>query len=143
LVFNPEACADHIAAPQPGGRRFGPKYCYYHARNNLVMVIRNYGIGAMAFKHILAVGVASTAESLRKIASGVVRLVCSLAGLAVGTCAGAWYLVTTGRNPERPGAKAEKIRASLRGTVPSPDAGGAPVESAAAVASLSAGRAGK
>jgi GT2 family glycosyltransferase len=101
FVFNPKACADHIGAPQPGGRRFSPLYSYYHAKNNLVMIVRNYGVGSMALRHIWSVATRNLFESIRKIGGAVARLVYSVTGLASGLLVGVKYLLKTGRDPIR------------------------------------------
>ena len=113
LIFNPAAAADHVGAQQPGGRRFSPKYSYYHARNNLVMVIRNYGFGLMALRHVGAVGGGSLISFIRKLAGATAHLVFALAGLTAGIAHGAKHLVRTGRDPIRNDANAETIRSSV------------------------------
>jgi GT2 family glycosyltransferase len=112
LVFNPAACADHIGAPQPGGRRFSPKYSYYHAKNNLVMVIRNYGVGLMAARHIRVVGCTALVGAARKTAGAIARSLCAMAGLIVGLVVGLRFVLRSGTDPVRRGSSGTVARIS-------------------------------
>ena len=113
LVFNPDAVADHIGAPQPGGRRFSPKYSYYHTKNNLVMIIRNYAVGVMTLRYPLTIVTVSVLGFLRKIAGAMAHLCCTMAGLVAGMCSGMYWLLKTGRDPVRRDEKGEAIRNKL------------------------------
>lgn len=114
LIFNPAVCADHVGAQQPGGRRFSPKYSYYHIKNNFAMVIRNYGLGFMAFRHAVGIAGQVTTEFVRKIGGAAAHLVSSAVGLVAGLVAGAYWLGRTGKGPTREGPAAEAIRKQLR-----------------------------
>lgn len=127
FVFNPAACADHIGAPQPGGRRFSPKYSYYHAKNNLVMIIRNYGVGTMAMRHVWTVTTRSIRETIRKFAGASARLVFSIVGLPVGLIVGVKFLWRTGRDPVRHDEKGRGLSNALQ----SPPLDAVPVDAAA------------
>ena len=115
LVFNPAVCADHVGARQPGGKRFSPKYSYYHVKNNFVMVIRNYGLGALAARHVVGIGRQVGREFVRKVGGAVAHLVYSGVGLVSGLAVGAYWLGRTGRDPARQDAPAQAIRAQLGG----------------------------
>ncbi len=114
LIFNPAVCADHIGARQTGGRRFTPKYDYYHLKNNLIRVIRNHGAGSLAARHLGGIGWQVAAEFLRKTGGAVVRALYSVAGIIVGLIAGMYWLARTGSNPVRYDAEGEAIRQQLR-----------------------------
>ena len=115
LFFNPAVCADHVGSRQPGGKRFSPKYSYYHIKNNFVMVIRNYGLGAMAGRHILGIGGQVAREFVRKVGGAVAHLVYSVAGLIVGLSAGLYWLSRTGIDAVRRDPAGEAIRRQLAG----------------------------
>ena len=115
LVFNPAVCADHVGARPPGGKRFSPKYSYYHVKNNFVMVIRNYGLGALAARHVVGIGRQVGREFVRKVGGAVAHLVYSGVGLVSGLAVGAYWLGRTGRDPARQDAPAQAIRAQLGG----------------------------
>ena len=113
LIYNPDAVADHIGAPQPGGRRFSTNYDYYHAKNNLVMVIRNYGVGARAARHICKVQVDALMLAVRKLAGALIRPFFTVAGLIVGTIFGFRLWIADGGSAERADAKGVQIRDRL------------------------------
>lgn len=113
LIFNPKVCVDHIGARQPGGQRFSPKYSFYHAKNNFVMVIRNYGVGALAGRHVLAIARQSGREFVRKVGGASAHLVGSAAGLVAGFTAGVYWLSRTGRSPVRSDAEGRLIGSRL------------------------------
>lgn len=46
LVFAPRAVVHHVAAPYDVGRRFDRRYLYYARRNHVVLLARNFGLGA-------------------------------------------------------------------------------------------------
>ena len=108
-------CADHVGARQPGGRRFSPKYSFYHVKNNFVMVIRNHGVGALAGRHILAIAGQSGREFVRKVGGASAHLVCSAAGLAIGLASGVYWLGRTGLSPVRSDAEGRLIASQLNG----------------------------
>ena len=118
LIFNPKVCADHVGARQPGGRRFGPKYSFYHVKNNFVMVIRNYGVGALAGRHVLAIARQSGREFVRKVGGASAHFICSTAGLIVGFAAGVYWLSRTGLSPVRSDAEGRLIGNRLNGKHP-------------------------
>jgi GT2 family glycosyltransferase len=113
LVFNPDVVADHIGAPQPGGRRFSPKYSYYHTKNNFVMIIRNYGFGLMMLRYPVAIASQSVLGFVRKFAGAGAHSFCTFAGLIAGTCSGLYWLLKTSNDPTRRDEKGEAIRNAL------------------------------
>ena len=115
FIFNPAVCADHIGARQTGGRRFSPKYSYYHIKNNLIMIVRNFGFGAMAARHVGGISRQVGREFVRKVGGATAHLFASLAGLVVGLFAGLYWLSRTGSAPARRDAEGEVIRAQLHG----------------------------
>ena len=113
FFFDPEICVDHIAAPQPGGRRFSPKYSYYHSRNVIVMHIRNSGWAGIAWKHVGASTVDTVKTFLRKQAGAFAHLIFALGGLMSGMVIGTLLLFTSGRDPIRRDGDYEEIRMAL------------------------------
>ena len=113
LIFNPQVCADHVGALQPGGRRFSPKYGFYHAKNNFVMVIRNYGVGTLAMRHVLAIARQSGREFARKVGGALAHLICSATGLAAGFVVGVYWRSRTGLSPVRSDAEGRLIGSKL------------------------------
>lgn len=117
FVFNPAVCADHVGARQPGGRRFSPKYSYYHFKNNIVMVLRNYGPRALVARHFLAMSGQVVGEFARKVGGALAHFVCGAAGVLSGLSAGLFWLSRTGLDPTRQDADGRNIRDQLsRGT---------------------------
>ena len=88
MVYNPFACVDHIGAPQPGGRRFGVKYEYYHARNNLVMLLRNHGAAFVICRYVASVVSIAIATFIRRIGASFLRLFMVLSGVIAGLVIG-------------------------------------------------------
>ncbi len=88
LVFNPRVIADHIGAPQPGGKRFSRIYSYRHSRNNLAMLVRVYGASWMVVRHVFSAALSSILKCLRTSVGAWARLVCELCGLAAGLARG-------------------------------------------------------
>ena len=115
LHFNPAVCADHIGARQTGGRRFSPKYNYYHIKNNLIMIVRNFGVGALAVRHVGGIGQQVGREFVRKVGGAAAHFAASVAGLIVGLAAGLYWLSRTGSDPVRHDPEGEAIRAQLQG----------------------------
>lgn len=114
FVFNPAVCADHIGAPQTGGRRFSPKYHYYHVKNNLIMIVRNHGAGALAVRHLGGIAAQATREFVRKAGGAVLTFLCTMAGLVSGLVGGIYWLARTGDDPVRRDAAGDAIREQLR-----------------------------
>ena len=114
FVFNPAVCADHIGARQTGGRRFTPKYDYYHIKNNLIRIIRNHGMGNLAVRHLGGITVQMVSEFVRKTGGAAVRVLYSAAGIVVGLCAGVYWLARTGSNPARNDPEGQAIRRQLQ-----------------------------
>ena len=46
LVYTPDAVVEHVAAPYAKGRRFDLRYAYWAQKNHLILLIRNFGLGA-------------------------------------------------------------------------------------------------
>ena len=114
ILFTPFAVVDHVAAPQAKGRRFDPKYFFFHRRNNYTMVIRNFGIGATAVRHGIATTKNSVIEFVRKTAGCIARFITSLAGSVAGIYCGVMALATKGgTDPIRHDAEAQELRAWL------------------------------
>lgn len=113
FIFNPAVCADHVGARQPGGRRFSPKYSYYHVKNNFVMVIRNYGPGGLAARHVAGIGWQVGREFVRKVGGALAHLVYSGVGLVSGLLSGLYWLGRTGLDPTRQDEQGRAIREHL------------------------------
>jgi GT2 family glycosyltransferase len=113
FIFNPDAIVDHIGAPQPGRRRFSPTYSYYHSRNLMTMLVRNFGWRIITFRHAGASSAYSIKDFLRKMAGAAAHLICGVAGVVVGMIAGTWLLVIRGSDPIRSDAVGEEIRTAL------------------------------
>ena len=113
FVFNPDVCADHIGARQTGGRRFSPKYSYYHVKNNLIMIVRNFGLGSLMVRHVAGICKQTSREFARKVGGATAHLLASVAGIAVGLGAGLYWLSQTGSDPVRHDPDGEIIRRQL------------------------------
>lgn len=113
LRFQPAACADHAGAPQSVGQRFDSRYQFYHRRNSITMLIRNFGFGSMIWRFFAAIAAQSAREFVRNVASACGRLVASIAGSLFGLVNGVTIFVRNGRDPARRDAAALKIRAAL------------------------------
>lgn len=109
LFFNPAVCADHMGAQQPGGKRFSPKYTYFHAKNNLVMLIRNWGLGTVVWRHLFIVSKNCNVQAARKVAGAVAHLICGLVGLAVGLVVGIAFMFKSGYQPEQTNLKGREL----------------------------------
>jgi GT2 family glycosyltransferase len=54
LVFRPDAVVEHVAAPYAKGQRFDLRYAYWTQKNHLILLIRNFGLGAPLVRRYLA-----------------------------------------------------------------------------------------
>ncbi len=113
FIFNPGVCVDHIGARQTGGRRFSPKYSYYHIKNNLIMIVRNFGPGALATRHLVGIGRQVGQDFIRKAGGATAHLLASVAGIVVGLGAGLYWLSRTGSDAARHDPEGEVIRSQL------------------------------
>ena len=114
IVFNPRAVVDHLGAPQATGQRFDVRYSFYSQRNHIVLLWRNFGPKSPIFSRYLLSGARSTLlDSLKRIASGVVRLGAFLGGTAVGAASGYRIVSRTGRSPLRNDEEGRKLREIL------------------------------
>jgi len=114
LLFQPDACVDHVGAPQPAGQRFNARYQYYHRRNSFLMLIRNFGLSWIVLRFPVAAAAQATRDFLRGIASASGRLTASLAGLAVGLASGIRAAAGERLDPVRHDAAARQLRAALK-----------------------------
>ena len=115
ILFNPKACVEHIGAPQVAGRRFDVRYAYYAQRNHLVLLIRNYGLGAGIVWRYLAYGIYQVIfEFLRKLIAAFARFGVAVIGMVVGMLAGIKLFLKEGCNPVRHDPEAEEIRKVLQ-----------------------------
>lgn len=115
ILFNPEACVNHIGAPQAKGKRFDNTYAFYMMRNHNLMLVRNYGpFAAIVWRFVL--------HSIREVGlkwflKPVLYATSALASGVGGTCAGLFVgtsrLARLGRDPIRHDAEAEAIRTAL------------------------------
>ena len=46
LIYTPDAVVEHVAAPYAKGKRFDLRYSYWAQKNHLILLIRNFGLGA-------------------------------------------------------------------------------------------------
>lgn len=113
LFFNPLVCVTHVGAPQPASTRFGPKYSYYHARNNIAMLVRSYGCGFIVWRHLAAVLSRSMEGYARRVAAAFAHLFGATAGLLVGLFMGCRFALKTGIDPSRNDSKGRQIRRRL------------------------------
>lgn len=116
ILFNPAAVVDHIGAPQAKGQRFDTRYAFYSQRNHMVLLIRNFGLGAGVLWRYFFYGLAryGVGEFVKRLASAGVRLGAILAGTAIGVASGSVLLVQKGRDPVRRDAEGEQIRQKLQ-----------------------------
>ena len=102
LVFNPSAVVDHLGAPQVKGRRFDSRYAYYSARNHVVMLGRNYGLGSSKLGwYLLWSARQAMIELFRRIGGAVVRLGAVALGTSIGLISAIRLIVTRGYDPVR------------------------------------------
>lgn len=114
LVFNPAAVVDHIGAPQAKGRRFDWRYTFYSARNHVVMLGRNYGIGSGRFWRFMVWQlIDAMRQFMRKLAGAAVQNFAVIAGLVLGFGSLIRLLAKGGREPARNDPKADQIRERL------------------------------
>lgn len=136
LVFNPAVRADHVGAAQTGVRRFSPKYSYFHAKNNLVMLMRNFGLCPLIWRHCRAIfarglrafsarirgaraslreerNASNLLRGCRKIIGAFAFFGSEMAGLVSGFAVGAFFLLRTGTRPERNDEQGRQISAAL------------------------------
>jgi GT2 family glycosyltransferase len=114
VVFTPFALVDHLGAPQVKGRRFDARYAFYANRNHMVMLVRNFGLGAgIVWGCLAATGWETMGEFCRRIGGAILRLMVSFLGMGVGMMMGLVLLVKTGRNAVRRDAKGRTIREAM------------------------------
>jgi len=114
ILFTPEACVDHIGAPQAKGQRFDLRYVYYGQRNHLVLLIRNYGLGATIVWRYLGLNFGTSLRDYStKIAAAFARLGVNFAGTVVGIISGLSLLYRMGRDPSRHDTEGEQIKSYL------------------------------
>jgi GT2 family glycosyltransferase len=53
LVYTPDAVVEHVAAPYAKGQRFDLRYAYWAQKNHLIVLIRNFGLGAPVVRRYL------------------------------------------------------------------------------------------
>jgi GT2 family glycosyltransferase len=46
LIFTPDAVVEHVAGPYAKGTRFDTRYQYWAQKNHIILLIRNFGLGA-------------------------------------------------------------------------------------------------
>jgi GT2 family glycosyltransferase len=46
LTYTPAAVVEHVAAPYAKGERFDLRYAYWAQKNHLILLVRNFGLGA-------------------------------------------------------------------------------------------------
>lgn len=104
LIYTPDAVVEHVAGPYAKGRRFDLRYAYWAQKNHLILLIRNFGLGAgmvraylgTSLREALGEAVARlTAEraeegsALRSVVAGALRaavvVAASVAGVVTGT----------------------------------------------------------
>jgi len=117
ILFSPDACVDHISAPQATGSRFDSRYAYYLQRNHLCLLVRNFGLAAPAFwSYVTYSAYQPIGEFWRRVVGAFVRFAAVNLGTAAGLLAGLALILKTGRDPVRNDADAQSIRAALDGT---------------------------
>lgn len=68
LMYRPDAVVEHVAAPYAKGQRFDLRYAYWAQKNHLLLLMRNFGVGAHIVRRYVGV-------SLRDAASdGAIRV---------------------------------------------------------------------
>jgi GT2 family glycosyltransferase len=99
IVYTPFAVVDHLGAPQARGNRFDVRYDYYHRRNNLIVRLRNFGIGGMTARYLARLLLSLVLDFGKKTAAAFARLVSQSAGIIVGLTLGLWILIRHGKDP--------------------------------------------
>jgi GT2 family glycosyltransferase len=114
VLFHPDACVDHVGAPQAKGRRFDWRYVYYVQRNHAAMLIRNFGpAAAIVWRNLAMSALRLSVEFGRRIAAASARLGAGVIGVVLGAASGVCLRTRTGRDPVRRDAEGEAIRAAL------------------------------
>ena len=113
LRFEPAACADHDGAPQVIGRRFDARYIFFHRRNSLVMLVRNFGASPMVPRFLVAIATLTSRDCLRNIGGAFAGLACSAAGVMTGMVCALLSFRAKGTDPIRRDPAGQAIRAAL------------------------------
>lgn len=115
ILFLPDACVDHIGAPQAIGQRFDTRYAFASERNHLILLIRNFGLFApIVWRYLVCLLVRAGKDFLRRLGGAFLRPGVLLGGGIVGLFSGIRLLLHTGRDPARHDPDAESIRESLK-----------------------------
>jgi len=70
LLYAPDAVVEHVAAPYAKGSRFDLRYAYFQQHNHLILLVRNFGIGAMVTRHYVVGSLRTVSRNWRE---GIVR----------------------------------------------------------------------
>ncbi len=117
ILYNPKALVVHMGAPHFKGRRFDARYNYYSARNNCLLLIRNYGLFSMIFvRFLLRMTRDRMRDLVKEMGSSVYRIGAYMVGLCTGICVGVAKRVTQGKSPILNDAGGNARRAALRKT---------------------------
>jgi len=114
ILFNPQACVDHLGAPQAKGRRFDARYMFSGMQNHCVMLQRNFGWSSPLLWRFFGAAVAEgISDAFRRIAGGSVRFGAVLAGLACGLAKATVSSLRGARGPIRTDPEAASLAAWL------------------------------
>ncbi|MEI8233434.1 MAG: glycosyltransferase family 2 protein [Verrucomicrobiota bacterium] len=113
LRFQPAACVDHVGAPQAIGKRFDSRYQYFHRRNGLVLLVRNFGCSPIVLRFLFATGAQMVRECFRNVGGAFARLAASAAGMAAGMAYSLLVFRPKGMDPVRRDPAGQAIRAAL------------------------------
>ncbi|HVS72507.1 MAG TPA: glycosyltransferase [Phycisphaerae bacterium] len=121
ILYNPNAVVTHIGAPQFKGRRFDARYNFYGGHNNVLLLIRNFGLRTPIFYRFL---VSTSTDRIRDVfrqfpsgpraaAGAIYRGLAYFTGLFLGIAVGAFRRLRQGRSPFRSDAFAQSLRQRL------------------------------
>jgi GT2 family glycosyltransferase len=113
IVFAPGAVVDHVAAPQVRGKRFDSRYAYYHKRNSLQLLIRNFGFSSPVPTYLVKTLTDLVRDLVVPIGRAIAQTGAVTAGAVVGAVRGTVALLRFGRDPVLRDPQAEQIRAAL------------------------------
>jgi GT2 family glycosyltransferase len=131
LIYTPGAVVEHVAAPYAKGERFDLRYAYWAQKNHLILLIRNFGLGAPIVRAYLGTSMRQAARdcsarvgtalgrakgrdgrgALRAAGAAVARAGVVLAASVTGTVGGGRLAGEDRRRQARPDGRGDPMAA--------------------------------